>query len=104
MIKDAEKQHVVKLPGKGIDVIQAELLKVDIKIKSLRRKARLAEVAIINIDSQHTSCTPLLQGNGVETCVASDVEDARAIEIMRKCLGNVLPLHLRIVAEKMPGR
>src|SRR5471032_150011 len=104
MVKDAHKQDIVELTGNRINIINGTLGKLDLQTKDLRGKARLIEITIVHVNAQNAAGASLLEFNGMEAAVASDVEDGGARQIRGQRGSDVLPLYIRKIAQEMMRR
>src|ERR1044071_1236879 len=100
VIKDAHKQHEIKLLPEFGDAIDREIAKLDIHRIHFRRKARLVQVFLIRVDSDYTLSAALLHLDRVEARVATNVENRLSRQVVGYGVSKALPLHLRIVSEK----
>src|ERR671913_1048231 len=73
------------------------------RVQLLRRPARLAQVALVEIDGQHR-CTARGELERVEARVAADVQRSSTAEVGRDVRGDLPPLEGREVAERVIRR
>src|SRR5205823_14436285 len=85
-------------------VVHRALFKFDFELQSLRRKARLTEIAIVHINPQHPLRPALLHLNRIEPAIAPNIQNSSSAKILRQSFPDVLPLNIRKIAEKMMRR
>src|SRR5579864_4491137 len=101
VVKHPHKQHVIKLSGKLIHVINRALSELDVQVQDFGSKAPLAEVTIINVQSYNPAGATSFKLQTVETGVAPDVEHGGSGEIPGYFGGNLLPFHAGEIAQKV---
>src|SRR6516225_9961237 len=79
------------------------LVELDIQIEGAGGKARLIQVAVVDIEAEDPPRSAPLGLNGIEAAIAADVEDVRAAEVDGNGICDVLPLDARKVAQEMIG-
>src|SRR5215472_7292227 len=60
VIEDSHEQHIVKLAGYRVNIIDRTLGKLDLQVQYLGRKARLLQITIIHINPKHPAGATLL--------------------------------------------
>src|SRR5439155_25941401 len=100
----SHEQNVIELSRNFLHVVHRALFELDFQVQSLRREARLTEIAIVHINAQHPPRPALLHLDGIEPAITPNVENCCSRKILRQSFPNVLPLNIRKIAEKMMWR
>jgi hypothetical protein len=104
VIEDAHEEHVIEFAGNDVGLIDRHLEKLDVQLQRGGGKAGLAQVAVVEIDSDHTGGVALFHLDGIKTGVTSQVEHRRAGKILGQGGAQVLPLYVGIIAQEMLWR
>ena len=94
VIEHAHEEDVVELPDNVLNFVHRALLELHLKIECAGGEACLLQIALVDIDSQHSLRAAPLHFDGIKTPVAADIEHLSARKILRNCLGQVLPLYV----------
>src|SRR5215218_3117463 len=104
MIKHAHEDHEVELFAELPDVIGRHLAEFDLETVDVGCEFGLREVFFVGIKAEHALGAPTLHFHGVEACIAADVENGLALQIVRDDISETTPFDPRVVAEKMRRR
>src|SRR5690606_29302345 len=102
-IEHPQKEHDVPAPLRARELVDLSLSKPNRPREpvALRRPPRLIEVVRVDVDRRHLG-SPLGELEAVKPRVAPDVEHRSPGEILRQVRGELLPLEVRKVPERMP--
>lgn len=104
MIKDAHEDNKIEAFSKIAYFVHGHLFERDVEIEHAGGEARLFEIVRIVINADHFSCAAEFHLNGIESGIASDIENTHAGEVVRHRVLKISPFHRGIVAEEVVGR
>src|SRR5947209_12877156 len=103
MVEHPEKQYDVKALAQLTHVVNRDVAKLDIETAYLGGKARLAQIVVIGVDSEHARGSAAFHLDRIKSGVAADVEYRAPLDLRQDRRSKPAPLDGRIVAEKMRG-
>src|SRR5437868_7626364 len=104
MVKDSHEDHEIKLLAQLGDVVHRQFSELDVEASHLSGEARLRQIRLVEIDSDHAIRAPALHLHRIESRIASDIQNRFPLETLRYRVSELPPLHVRVVTEKVIGR
>src|SRR4030081_1497240 len=101
MVEHAHEDDEVEGLAELSDVVNGKVAEFDVKIVYLRREARLRQILVTSTEPEHALGTAAFLLNCVKAGIAADVQHRFSLQGFGNDVGEVLPFHRRIVAEKV---
>src|SRR5260370_8224550 len=102
VIEHTHEQHVIELAGNLIYVIYRTLGKLNLHAQDLSGEPGLAQVTVIHIHSENPSGSAFLKFQTIEAGITAYIQNRSSGKVLGKSVVDLLPLHLRIVTQKVP--
>ena len=104
MVQNAHEDHEVKGLPERSHVVNRKITEFDVKVVHFCGEPSLREILLAAVKAKHPVGAAPLHFHGVETRVATDVEDGLSFQAGRHHIRKATPFDPRIISQEMRRR